>query len=268
MRSARTFVVIVAAALTAGCSEPAEPNATTPPMATAGAMPTSPQPSPTEEPTPGNAVTFRTTDGVRIAGRVFGDGRVGVVFGHQIDGDQRDWWSFAEELADEEYRALTIDFRGYCPQDGAGCSGDGGTADAWRDLAAAAEWLRGRGARRIVLVGASMGGTAAAVAGAERGSAVDGVIALSAPATCCGMTPERAALRAARIPMLFLAGDADGEAATDARQLARWAGGDAEAVILNSGEHGVDLIGGLAAPDIERRTTEAMLAFLEGVARG
>jgi pimeloyl-ACP methyl ester carboxylesterase len=237
-------------------------------MPTAGAMPASPQPSPTEEPTPGTPVAFRTPDGVRIAGRVFGNGTVGVVLAHQIDGDQRDWWSFAEELADDGYRALTIDFRGYCPGDGAGCSGDGGTADAWRDLAAAAEWLRGRGARRIVLVGASMGGTAAAVAGAEGGSAVDGVIALSAPAACCGMTPERAALRAAGIPMLFLAGNADGEAAPDARQLARRAGADAEAVIVDSGEHGVDLIGGLAAPDIERRTTQEMLAFLERVAEG
>jgi dienelactone hydrolase len=252
--------------LAAGCAEPVEPTATAPPMATAGAMPTSPQPSPTTEPIPGTPVAFRTSDGVRIAGRVFGDGRAGVVLGHQIDGDQRDWWSFAEELADRGFRALTIDFRGYCPRDGAGCSGDGGTADAWRDLAAAAEWLRGRGARRIVLVGASMGGTAATVAGAEPGSAVDGVVSLSAPATCCGMTPERSALRAAGIPMLFIAGNADGEAANDARQLARWAGSEAEAVILNTGEHGVDLIGGLAAPDVERRTTEAMLAFLERVA--
>jgi hypothetical protein len=39
-------------------------------------------------------------------------------------------------------------------------------------------------------------------------------------------------------------------------------------VILDSGEHGVDLIGGLAAPDVERRTTEEMLAFLERVAEG
>ena len=37
-------------------------------------------------------------------------------------------------------------------------------------------------------------------------------------------------------------------------------------MILNTGEHGVDLIGGLAEPDVERRTTEAMLAFLERVA--
>ena len=264
MRSARRVVVVAVAVLASACSEPVEPEVTPPPMPTAGAMPASPQPSPA--PTPGTPVAFRTADGVRIAGRVFGDGRIGVVLGHQIDGDQRDWWNFAEELADEGYRALTLDFRGYCPRDGAGCSGDGGTADAWRDLVAAAEWLRGRGARRIVLVGASMGGTAATVAGAERASAPDGLIALSAPATCCGMTPDPSAMRAAGIPMLFLAGNADGEAATDARQLARWAGADGRAVILDSGEHGVDLIGGLAEPDVERRTTEAMLAFLEGVA--
>lgn len=231
-------------------------------------MPASPSvaPSPSPEPTPGRAVAFETEDGVRIAGRVFGNGRTSVVLGHQIDGDQRDWWDFAELLADEGYRALTIDFRSYCPEEGAGCSGDGTTGDAWRDLVAGARWLRGRGADRVVVIGASMGGTAAVVAASEGGADVDGVVALSAPVECCGMIATPASVGGIDVPSLFIAGRLDGDAPTSARQLARWAGPSGEGVILDSGEHGVDLLGGLAATDIERRTRSLILGFLTSVA--
>jgi len=264
VRSVRTLVVL--AVVAGACSGPAGTTATTPPMLTAGAMPASPQPSPTEEPTPGVPVSFRTADGVRIAGRAFGDGRVGVVFGHQIDTDQTDWWDLAAALGDQGYATLTLDFRGYCPGDDAGCSEDGTTADAWRDLLAGAKVLRRRGADRIVLVGASMGGTAAVLAAARADPPVDGVISLSAPSDCCGMTVEREDAAAIDAPALFLAGRDDGDAPTSARKLARWAGKHGQLVILDSGEHGVDLIGGLAAPDVEARTNALIRTFLERVA--
>jgi pimeloyl-ACP methyl ester carboxylesterase len=211
-------------------------------------------------------VTFVASDGVRIAGRLFGDGLVGVVLGHQIDNDQSAWWDFAERLAADGYVALTINFRGYCP-DGAGCSGDGGTGEAWRDLVAASDELRHRGAGRVVLIGASMGGTAAVVAASDARSAVDGVITLSAPADCCGMGADRSAIQAADMPMLFIAGRFDGDAPASARRLGRFAGSQGEIVILASGEHGTDLIGGLATPQVERRTTDLILDFLDRVAR-
>lgn len=266
MRSARTLAVIALAVVAQGCSEPLEPAVSAPPTAPTGATPSSPQPSPAEEPTPGEPVAFRTSDGVRIAARAFGDGRVGIVFGHQIDGDQRDWWGSAAALAEEGYPALTLDFRGYCPRQGAGCSEDGGTADAWRDLLAGARLLRSRGADRIVLVGASMGGTAAIMAASRADPPVDGVIALSAPTACCGMFVEPADVGAVEAPMLFIAGRDDGDAPASARQMARWAGDRGRAVVLDSGEHGVDLLGGLAAPDIEQRTNTLILTFLDRVA--
>ena len=39
---------------------------------------------------------------------MFGSGRVGVVLGHGSDGDQSDWWNFAETLARNGYAALAI----------------------------------------------------------------------------------------------------------------------------------------------------------------
>ena len=222
--------------------------------------------SPSPTPVPGEAVTFRASDGVRIAGRVFGEGPVGVVLGHSIDGDQTEWWNVAEVLANEGVAALTIDFRGYCPGEEAGCSDDGSTADAWRDLVAGAELLRGRGVNEIVLAGASMGGTAAILAAAHARPNVSGVITLSSPTTCCGMDVTRSAVGAVGAPMLFIAGRFDGEAPGSAKAFAHWAGPSGQAVILSTGEHGTDLFG-LATPQVERRTMESTLDFLDRISR-
>src|SRR5262245_60855653 len=271
VRSARSLVVVAVAVLAVGCSGTAEPTVSPPPMVSPGGMPASPQPSPpspTAEPRPGKFVSFRTSDGVRIAARRFGEGRVGVVFAHQIDGDQRDWWDLAATLADEGYATLTLNTRGYCPREGAGCSEDGTTADAWRDLLAGAHLLRSRGAERIVLVGASMGGTAAVLASTHAVPPVDGVISLSAPTDCCGMTVERSDLARRDTRMLFVAGQDDGDAPASARHFAAWAGKHGALVIMNSGEHGVDLVGGLATPDVERRTNALIRTFLAQVAGG
>jgi hypothetical protein len=67
--------------------------------------------------------------------------------------------------------------------------------------------------------------------------------------------------------MLFIAGRFDGEAPRSAHALARWAGSAGEKVILATGEHGTDLFG-LATPQVERRATESILAFLEALGGG
>ncbi len=209
-------------------------------------------------------MTFRASDGVRIAGRLFGAGPVGVVLGHSIDGDQTEWWNVAEVLADAGHAALAIDFRGYCPGDEAGCSEDGSTRDAWRDLLAGGTFLQDRGVKEIVLIGASMGGTASVLAAADARSRVSGVITLSAPTACCGMEVDRSIVAAVGAPMLFIAGRFDGEAPRSAHAFTRWAGPSGEALIVGTGEHGTDLFG-LATPQVERRMTESILTFLDRI---
>jgi dienelactone hydrolase len=257
---ARVFatVSIVLAACGGGGTDSIDGSPSPPPSETSS-------PSPT--PVPGEAVTFRTSDGVKIAGRLFGDGRVGVVLGHSIDGDQTEWWNFAEVVADSGHAALAIDFRGYCPGDDAGCSEDGSTGDAWRDLLAGATFLRERGVKEIVLIGASMGGTASVLAASDARPRVSGVITLSAPTACCGMEVDRSIVGAVGAPMLFIAGRFDGEAPRSAHAFARWAGTSGETLILGTGEHGTDLFG-LATPQVERRTTESILAFLKRLEGG
>ena len=58
-------------------------------------------------------VTFPSTDGLELSGRLFGEGDVAVILAHMFPADQGSWQNFARELAEEGYMALTFDFRGY-----------------------------------------------------------------------------------------------------------------------------------------------------------
>jgi pimeloyl-ACP methyl ester carboxylesterase len=255
-------VIVVALFLLGSCSSPATVD-----EHPSGAASASPTPSASPERAPGSPVRFRTADGVRIAGRLFGDGPVGVVLGHSIDGDQSEWWNFAEMLAENGYVALSIDFRGYCPREGAGCSGEGSTGDAWQDVLAGGAFLREHGVQRVVVMGSSMGGTAAVVAAAQRAPGLAGVVTLSAPTECCGLVADRALVEGIHVPGLFIAGRFDAEAPMEARALAKWIGSRGEFLILASGEHGTDLFG-LATPDVEQRTTQSILDFLDRLREG
>jgi pimeloyl-ACP methyl ester carboxylesterase len=215
-------------------------------------------------PVPRTPVRFAALDGVRIEGSVFGAGRVGVVLGHGSRGDQTEWWNFAETLARNGYAALAIDFRSYCPGGEAGCSQDGGTSDAWMDMLGGARYLVGHGVKRVVLMGSSMGGTASVAAAAKPGGGVDGVVSLSGSVDCCGMDAGKREVRAIRGPMLFVAGRFDAGFVGSTRRWGRWAGPSAETVIVGSGEHGVDFFQ-FATPDIQRRVTQLVLAFLANV---
>jgi pimeloyl-ACP methyl ester carboxylesterase len=70
------------------------------------------------------------------------------------------------------------------------------------EVAAAAEWARDHGSRQIVLMGASMGGTAVMVTAAHLGGAIAGVIDLSGPADFPGMNALDADRRI-HVPALF-----------------------------------------------------------------
>ena len=122
--------------------------------------------------------------------------------------DQTSWWDFAKDLADEGYLVLTYDFRGYCP------GGDGGCSEGEQDLGAIWQDVRGgdrvhplsRGASGVVLIGASMGGTASLVAAAQDGVDVDVVVTLSAPAAIEGMDADADVLTRVIAAKLFIAG--------------------------------------------------------------
>ncbi|HET6370692.1 MAG TPA: alpha/beta fold hydrolase, partial [Nitrospiria bacterium] len=141
-------------------------------------------------------IRFPSTDGTILSAHRFGDGPDWVILAHMFPTDQSSWYSLAGTLASKGYSALTFDFRGY--------GGSQGVKEIYkidRDLAAAVHFAQANGARRMVLIGASMGGTAALKVAASE--PVAGVIALSPPMTFFGLSSEEA-LPKIRVPKLFL----------------------------------------------------------------
>jgi len=192
------------------------------------------------------AVSFRSSDGVKLAGRVFGDGRVGVVLAHMFPADQTSWWAFARVLAPRGFTVLTFDFRGYCPGGVAGCSeGERDVAAMWQDLLGAVDLMMARGMVRVMLVGASMGGTASLVAAAQPGVPVVAIVVLSAPQSFEGLTADRTVLGNVTAAKLFVAGNGDPTgAATAAQAMYEESPLPKQVEIVTSSDHGTDLLTG------------------------
>lgn len=192
-------------------------------------------------------VTFRSADGVKLSGRLFGpdDAPAGVVLAHMLPSDQTSWFAFAERLGDAGYRALTFNFRGYCPGSDAGCSkGEKNPTAAWQDVQGAVAYLRDQGVQRVGLVGASMGGTASLVVAGQPGSQIDAVAALSAPASIDGLAVTPEVLQQLIAAKLFLAGNGDASAAQTAQDFFNTSLQPKRVEILPSNDHGTDLLTG------------------------
>ena len=198
-------------------------------------------------------VSFPASDGVRLDGRLFGDGSSAVVLSHMRPSDQSSWFRFAGRLADAGYLVLTYDFRGYCPGGDGGCSqGSRDIAAMWQDVVGAIDFVRSRGATSVSLVGASMGGTASLVAAAREGVEVRAVITLSAPASVEGLVVDGALLSRVSVGKLFIAGVGDAAAAVDAESLYAQAPPPKRVEIVPADDHGTDLLTGSRAEDVRR----------------
>lgn len=192
-------------------------------------------------------VSFETSDGVRLEGRLFGpeDAAAGVVLVHQLGGDQSSWFDYAQRLADEGYRVVTFNVRGTCPGADAGCSdGSAGVVATPIDISAAATFLGERGVDRIGLVGASMGGTGSLVAAASGGVDADVLVALSAPSSIEGLSVGADLLANLDAPALFVAGDGDPTAASAARAMYEQSPQPKRVEILTTSDHGTDILSG------------------------
>lgn len=121
-------------------------------------------------------VSVPTTDGGVVFADVYGDGVHGVVLAHGGRFTKESWSEQAKALADSGFRVVAINFRGR-GQSRAGTAGQNG---APYDVLAAAEYLRGQGAREVSVVGASFGGWAAARAAITAPEAVDRLVLLAA----------------------------------------------------------------------------------------
>jgi pimeloyl-ACP methyl ester carboxylesterase len=162
---------------------------------------------------PEREVSFTTSDGVDLTGRVFGKSRAGLVLSHMYPADARSWYGSAKELAAAGYMALAFNFRGYADSDG-----EKSPSKAAIDVRAAIAELQDRGARDVALVGASMGGTASIVAAEDRTPLA--VVAISAPARFQTLDAIAVAQSVQR-PVLLMASRNDAEAFRSLQELER-----------------------------------------------
>lgn len=151
---------------------------------------------------PALTLRFPARDGVSLVGAIVGQGPVGVVLLHEYPGPMCGWWPYAVYLANHGVQALLFDFRcaglSSCPTHG--------RADPVADAAGAMRVLRSRGARSIALVGASLGGVVALIAGGLLNPAA--IVDLSGERDLTGLLPgprlnSYAAAARLRVPALF-----------------------------------------------------------------
>ena len=180
--------------------------------------------------------TIETEDGLTLDARHFpAAGERLVILLHMYPADQTSWFDFATELQSRGVDALTFDFRGYGVSQG---EQDPGVADI--DARAALALARERGFERVVLIGASMGGTAAIVVAALE--PVDGVAALSAPAAMAELDAA-SAIGNVEAPITLVAADGDLSGAESLRNLAALAALDDHEVLMRGGRaHGTELL--------------------------
>jgi pimeloyl-ACP methyl ester carboxylesterase len=186
-----------------------------------------------------------------LVGAVLGSGPVGVVLAHQAESTLCQWLYYAEFLARKGYRVLAFDFS----LDSTRVPAD----DA--SVAAAARTVRALGSHRVVLMGASRGGSA--VLAAARLFDAAGLVALSPPEEYNG-SDALGGVIATRAPLLLAVGDQDFEFTGGVSDLFRHAKSPAKRLIVkrNSPEHGVEL---LREPGGTSRIDAAILALLRKV---
>lgn len=213
-----------------------------------GVQPASP--APTHQCVKKDELWFRAADGTKLVGHRFGGRRPGartvVVLAHMSEGDLCVWAPYARRLAAKGLFAFPFDFRGHGFSEGIE---DHSRAPA--DLTAAVRAVRGLGARKVVVVGASLGGVAAVVAAPRLRPPVQGIVSVSGPAAIVGELNARPVVPRLRVPTLYLAaiGDQGGsyDFAAEARELHAATGTKEKRIELVPGSlHGTFLVEGSA----------------------
>lgn len=180
-------------------------------------------------------VDFTSEDDDPLRGVMLGEGPVGVVLAHQAGEDLCQWKPYAQALSGQGYRVLAFTF----------------SVDLEQEVVSAAKLLRARGSTDVVLIGASMGGTAALAASALITPPVAAVVSLSAPRAYSG-TDAMPAVSTATVPVLFVAGADDQPFADDAREMhAASKAPGRRLTILETSAHGVDLMDAATTAAVE-----------------
>jgi pimeloyl-ACP methyl ester carboxylesterase len=182
-------------------------------------------------------ITFSAgRDGAMLHGVLVGQGPTAIVLAHQSDDDACVWSFYVPTLMASGRQILAFDFNDHGSSDRVG----DGRIDL--DLLAAVAEARSRGATRVVVIGASMGGTAALAAAGTPNSGIDGAVSLSAVSAWLRTNAESNAA-AISIPVLFAASQNDGSTAQTAQTVSQACGcAYPEVLIFGGSRHGTRLL--------------------------
>jgi pimeloyl-ACP methyl ester carboxylesterase len=222
--------------------------------------------SPATEGAKHQVVQFATDDGLTLSGRTYEASlsespttpsrKRWVILCHMYPADQSSWDAQAQRLTQIGCSVLTFDFRGYGQSQG---SKDIQYLD--RDVFAAVQYVRSVGAADVVLVGASMGGTACLKAASQLQTLSSirlcAVAAFSAPVEFEGLSAQQTVAEI-QLPMMFVAAEGD-VGAEGARALQDLSGGRGELHILPGADHGTDMFTGAQSAE----AVALLLAFVE-----
>src|SRR5579872_399198 len=106
-------------------------------------------------------ISFPAQDAGVVYADVYGSGERGVVLAHGAKFDKASWKDQAAEIAHAGFRVVAVEFRGYGKSKG-GPNSKPGFDDMYLDVLAGVKYLRDNGATSVAVIGASMGGMAAA----------------------------------------------------------------------------------------------------------
>ena len=244
---------------------PTRPNtptatATNTPLPTSASTPTAP-PSPTPTPSPtltttpppltaSTPVTLYTPDGLSLAAALyapFGGGPFpAVLLSHMGGADKESWGIVPTRLQAAGYVVLTYDFRGHGQSEGRldppSAAVDLNTALAY------ARSLRFVDGERVALVGASMGGMASVIVGADD-PGVRAIAAISSSPEAAGQYPGQVVGQLSPRPFMAIGCDEDPLTLPErVRQLYEAAAPPKQLAILECAAHANDILNTSAAP--------------------
>jgi alpha-beta hydrolase superfamily lysophospholipase len=201
-----------------------------------------------------HAVTFETPDGATITGELYGSGKTAVIF--SVMGNCKPGWEkFAQLAAAQGIMALTYPWRGCI---GVGAVDNDEIQKFVDDLRGAIDFVRGQGAEKVILAGASLGGVASAKLAVE--SSASGLIVLASPPEVADwgfkVDPEDLDTD---IPKLFITAENDDTvAASKTRALYELAAEPKELQTYPGTAHGTDLF----ETEIGKEVQDRILAFI------
>lgn len=201
--------------------------------------------------TKANELWFRAADGTRLVGHRFGGAKPGtrtaVVLAHMSVGDLCQWAPYARTLAKQGGFVFAFDLRGHGFSEGRQ-----NHRRAPADLVAAVRAVRALGARKVVVVGASLGGIEALVAAPTLKPALAGIVSVSGPAAIEGQLNALPAVPRIRVPTLYVVAEDDQnppyDFAADAQTLYDATGTSEKRIEVVPGSlHGTFLVDGSSA---------------------